>query len=295
MVKRLNYNPETVRKLLEKRDFLTEHPREDYIRSKNFFIYVAGPKGSGKSKFSDLTHLALQDKKYPAITSRASLDADPTYVNHRKEMLKKQEKKDQDLKWYQVIGALREEAVSAFRSQNISDFLVGNGNSKKRILLLNRYPLVDTLAFQYLEKSPLEGVAQYLKGANDLETSGYIKPDLVLIFTCNGAEANRRVIRRDSKLARGEVTATIPGDPAGRIDRQIKALYKISGYDPSEKTFNNKLKAFPGETYIITTDTNIDYTLTPDDEIDRMAEQIIRANVKKVLEEIILPAIEKKR
>lgn len=287
------YNPRTVRRTLENRDFLTGHQKEAKIREKNFFIYITGPKGSGKSVFTDLVYQELGTLGYPVVTSRASLDADKSYIIHRRELLEKQAKRDPKLKWYQVISALREEAVSAFQSQKVTDFLQGNGNPKKRILLLNRYPLVDTLAFQYLQGSRLEGVANYLRGTTNEESSGYVKPDLVLIFTCNGAEATKRILRRNQN-ARGEQTAEISGDLAGEIDKQIEALYQVSGYNPKEEKFTNSLKTYPGLTHIISTDTEIDYLKTPTDELTRLLEQIKRANARKVLEEIILPAIAKR-
>src|SRR3989338_4975760 len=98
-------NAKRIRKILSRRDFLTDRNNEERLREKNIIIYVSGTKCAGKSKFCLAASSILADEGYKTLVSRASIAAEETYSHFRRELGKKEGQRD--FKTFDFINALR--------------------------------------------------------------------------------------------------------------------------------------------------------------------------------------------
>src|SRR3989338_4776074 len=282
---------------LNKKDFLDGRSDEQRLR-RNIIISVTGPKCSGKTTAADKLNQLLIEAGYAAITSRASKDSLEVYKCCRENLVNQQEQY-KEIKWYDVVNAIRAESASALERKVIPSLK----EDEHKIAILTRYCLPDTLVKQTLLGAPIQAVAQYLRGIKTLKEepqSGYIKPNIVLVFFCNGAEARNRLILRHKKEMRGEVTQSIDEYFSQKIDEEIDAYKKLSGYN--ETLFDNtipfitkstkKLQAYPGEIYFINTATNLDYINTSTEDITRELEKREREIASAIYKNIIIPRIE---
>ncbi len=286
-------SPASIRTTLERRDFLTDRidvtqkQREHYL-----VVHIAGTKGSGKSRATDTLYGLVQAAGHPAITSRASTDAEQSLSNIRREMLKRQE--DSRGRWHLAVAALREEGRSALE-RAVLPFIIANANSpKKGVVFLHRYPLVDTLARQSTLDSPLSGVAQYLRGLTKQEPSGYIRPDINLVFVCHGEEAVQRITyRAQREHDRGEKTAALGPNFAEETDRLIREYFRIAGYNPSTREIDGNKKATPGAVYVIDTGSEgrINYETDQPQTIDEALARMARENASRIFNDILLPVL----
>ncbi len=299
-MRKVIFDPKHVRGNLSHKDFLDSYYKDSRLvkklREGTFFISIAGPKGSGKSSLANGLYASLQREGYRVLVTRASEDSDEEFSNHRRALLRTQ--KSSNRKWQDIVDALRKEAVSALE-RRVVPFIEENdrlGNGKPGVVILNRYPPVDTLTRQYLLGINTQGVAQRLSGLTDPHTkerdaSGYINVNQIYILTCSGKEAVDRMILRETGRQAIEARGFGP-DTASRIDRQIKAYHVIAGYDKRTKDIINAKSSFSCKTYVWDTSSTgtIDYQ---DKTVATMQlSQLESALKNEILNEILKPKLE---
>ena len=222
------FNPVSVRRTLQNRDYIkylsSQERGIEKLREKYLVVLVAGTKGSGKSKLADGLYSGLASRGYSVLSTRASEHSDGIYRDNRRKLLKRQESGSGRIGWVNVVNAIRTEASSAIQNKVIPFMRT---NNERGVIIMSRYPPVDTLARQHLMDAPLEGVAQRLRGAEN-EESGYINPDLVFILTRGGDQTRQVLVHREG-TTRTERGVELGPDFAEKIDEQIDAYRKITG------------------------------------------------------------------
>src|SRR3989338_1268476 len=210
MYQKPKYNKQIARStqgILHARDFLSsviaDTKKVEELRENNFIILIGGTHGAGKTKLADSLYTHLSGS-YPILSTRASKDADGVLRDNKRRLLKRQEAKR--AKWHDVVNALRTEAASALENKVLPFMQERLKNRQRGIIILNRYPFVDTLTKQYIRGIPPQGVAQKLRGEQirrdtaDYEPAGYLLPNLVVVMTCEPKEGLHRVITREAHI-----------------------------------------------------------------------------------------------
>ena len=285
----LKVNARSIRQTLSRKDYLISTDQEN-LRREILVIHITGAKGVGKTRLSDQLFALLQSKGYSVVLSRPSRDAEKHLTDHRKNLTTAQEMDRERYKWYEVVDSLRAEGASALERKVIPIIREKNTSSNKKIvLIMTRYPFLDTLVKQGLLGYSLDGVSQYLRGIGE-KPSGYILPDISFVVLCNGMEVMNRLLRTSSSGARYGNEKALDLDPKFLevISRENETYKVLGGFASPQKP---EKKAIPGCAVLVDTSTGLDYS-----EIDtkkRLEENEIKL-ANTVCEDYIIPILEGK-
>ncbi len=288
----------STRGILQSRDFLScieDEKERERIRNNFLVVLIAGSHASGKTKLADGLFANLSGNNYSVLPTRASYDADRILRDNKRRLLSRQKRGKP--RWSDVVESIRMEAVSALENSVLKFMNEHKGDPQKGVIILNRYPFVDTLVKQYASEAPPQGVAEKLRGQSNedrqiLEIPGYLTPDLVFVLTCDPNEAVHRMVYRQKHI-KLETSVELGSKFIEREHREVIAYRVLSGYD--EETGSEKrsyMQAYPGETHLI--DTSIpeaDHANKPEEayaQVKAMAEE----RARKILKGIIMPKLE---
>lgn len=292
------FRSKSVRDTLARKDFLTSvyDPKvAEAIRNTHLVVLVTGTKRSGKTTITDKLFGRLSALQYRVITTRASEHAEEVHSDYRRDMVKKQERDKKQ--WLPAINALRTEGADALK-RGVQPFLDRNTrDDKEGIVLATRYPLVDTLVKQHRMGAPLEEVAQHLRGFGE-DPSGYVRPDIVLIFTCKAGEAKQRALIKkpeetDTRTS-AEASTKLGPEFERKIAQEARLYRRFSGYKTDTGTYDGNRRIFPGIAhYFDTSIPGFDYQRTYTEvtgDLERAEEEL----TDRILADIIIPAIDEK-